>query len=86
MEEVTDRVLQVVQTYGSKKYPGFRIALDVNFLDAGLTSFDIIKLLLALEEEFGVAFGEVDISPQNFATVNSVAQLLLRIRQNPTRK
>lgn len=42
-----------------------------------LDSIDLIDVVVACEEEFGVAFdGEVDLTPETLATVRSLAALI----------
>jgi len=48
-----------------------------NFVGTGmLDSFDIILLVAAMEENFGVRIEGVDIVPENFDNIESISNLL----------
>lgn len=50
---------------------------DVNFIEEGmLDSFDMVNLVNDLDSTFGISIDGVDILPENFATVESIEQLL----------
>ena len=49
----------------------------VNFIEEGmLDSFDMVNLVNDLDSTFGISIDGVDILPENFATVESIEQLL----------
>lgn len=49
----------------------------VNFIEEGmLDSFDVVNLVSDLDSTFGISIDGVDILPENFATVESIEQLL----------
>lgn len=49
----------------------------VNFIEEGmLDSFDMVNLVSELDSSFGISIDGVDILPENFATVESIEQLL----------
>jgi acyl carrier protein len=57
--------------------PEFNFADDVNYIEEGmLDSFDIVILVTALEERFGITIDGMDILPENFATSDSIVKLL----------
>jgi len=59
--------------------PEFDFSKDIHFIDEGmLDSFDIISLVAALDEEFGISIDGLDIIPDNFSSVNSIIELLKR--------
>ena len=46
----------------------------VNFIEEGmLDSFDVVNLVNDLDSTFGVSIDGIDILPENFATVESIA-------------
>lgn len=49
----------------------------INFIEGGmLDSFDIVSLVDALDESFGVSIAGADILPENFAGVASIEALI----------
>jgi acyl carrier protein len=53
---------------------GFNI--DSNLYEAGLDSMAIMQLLVLVEEEFGFAIPERDLTRHNFSTVRHLAELI----------
>lgn len=53
-----------------------------NFVVTGmLDSFDIILLVAAMEEKFGVRIEGVDIVPENFDNIESISNLLQKYQE-----
>jgi len=50
---------------------------DASLLDGGiLDSLSLLRLVVFLEERFGITVGEADLIPQNFASVNTICAYL----------
>ena len=47
-----------------------------NLRDAGLTSLDMVNLMLAVEGEFDVEFSQSAMTPENFDTVAAIENLV----------
>jgi len=59
--------------------PEFDYSKSLNFIEEGmLDSFDIIQLVDALDNTYGISIEGTDIIPENFANVNSITQLLIK--------
>lgn len=59
--------------------PEFDFSEDVNFIEQGmLDSFDVINLVSLLDEKFGISIDGMDILPDNFATIDSIINLLIK--------
>ncbi len=53
--------------------PEFDFSEDVNFIEEGmLDSFDIVSLIDAIEETFGVSISGLDVLPENFETLEAI--------------
>jgi len=63
--------------------PGFNESSDL--YESGLDSMAIMQFLILIEEEYGVAIPERDLTKQNFGTVRSVAALI-RARTTPSQQ
>ncbi len=51
----------------------------VNFIEEGmLDSFDLVTLVSELDSTFGISIDGVDILPENFSSVDSIAALLVK--------
>ena len=57
--------------------PEFDFSESVNFIEEGmLDSFDVINLVNALDNEFGISIDGSDILPKNFSSVDGIIELL----------
>lgn len=55
------------------------VGLDERLVDAGLTSMDMVNLMLAVEAEFDVLIPPDDITPGNFRSIATVEALVERV-------
>lgn len=51
---------------------------DDNLLEAGLDSMGIMRLVMFIEEQFGVTLPDAEIDPDNVHSVNALARWILR--------
>lgn len=59
--------------------PEFDFNQDLNFIEEGmLDSFDVVSLIATLDENYGISIDGMDILPENFATVDSILNLLIK--------
>ena len=50
---------------------------DTLLLDSGiLDSLSLLRLVVFLEEQFGITLGDADLLPENFASVNAICAYL----------
>lgn len=57
--------------------PEFDFTEEVNFIEEGmLDSFDVVNLVTDLDSTFGISIDGVDILPENFASIESIENLL----------
>ena len=75
---VRDRLqLQITQLLGNR--PGSApLPVDVRLADLGLSSVQMVNLMLLVEAEFGIDFPQEDITPENFATITAIESLVER--------
>jgi acyl carrier protein len=59
--------------------PEFDFSLDINFIEEGmLDSFDVVSLVTTLDEKYSISIDGMDILPENFATIDSIKNLLTK--------
>ena len=59
--------------------PTYDFEDGVDFIEEGyLDSFDVVTLIPELEEAFSVSISALDIVPENFASVQSICDLVRR--------
>ncbi len=68
------QLLQLVTERLLETRAGFHI--DSNLYENGLDSMGIMQLLVSVEEEYGVAIPESELTRHNFSTVRHLAQLI----------
>lgn len=76
-EQVTKKIAFLIREL--KQIP--EIDESMNLIESGLLdSFDIMTLIAAVGEEFGVEVGGDDLTPENFETVAAIAALVKRLK------
>ncbi len=56
---------------------------DEQLSDVGLSSLDMVNLMLALEAEFDIVIPQQDMTPENFRTVASIGSMMTRLLPGP---
>ena len=51
---------------------------DDNLREVGLTSLDMVNLVLSIELEFDVQIAENEITPANFQSISAISRLLAK--------
>jgi acyl carrier protein len=75
----TQTIQQIVDALLTrKKTPGL-VRVDEDLHDRGLTSLDMVNLMLAVEDEFGIEFPQDEMTPENFRTISAIDHLVSRI-------
>jgi acyl carrier protein len=54
---------------------------DEDLREAGLTSLDMVSLVLSVEAEFGIKIPEREITPANFRSIATIETLVARLRR-----
>ena len=52
------------------------ILYDDDLREAGLSSLEVVNLMLAVEAEFGVTIPEVKMTPKNFSSISAIDALI----------
>jgi acyl carrier protein len=73
------RVLTIVQGLRARRSLSGPIALDQPLSEVGLTSLDMVGLMLGVEAAFDVEIPQADMTPENFRTVGSIERLVGRL-------
>jgi acyl carrier protein len=78
-EERVITVLQRLLAEGSVNgFPG----PDINLLEFGLNSLDIINFVIALEAEFDLTIPESAITPKNLLSLSAITSLITSLLNN----
>ena len=75
LNEVRKEVVAILQEIR----PEFDFSEKIDFIEEGmLDSFDVVTLVTTLDEKFQISIDGMDILPENFATIDSIIELLLK--------
>ena len=55
------------------------VSIDDPLTEAGLSSIDMVNLMLAVEAEFDIMIPASDITPANFRSISTIGALIVRI-------
>lgn len=76
-----EKILKILE--GIK--PGVDYANETALIDDGfLDSFNVISIVLELNETFGIQITVSDLEPENFNSVKAICELVDRLKSNPT--
>jgi acyl carrier protein len=59
------------------------VAADEDLRQAGLSSLDMVSLVLSVEEEFGLMVPETGITPANFRSIAAISRLVDSLQAKP---
>ena len=79
------RVLGLVQEILARRSGGRPLApilLDDDLREAGLSSLEMVNLMLAVESEFGIAIPDGDMTPKNFRSISAIDVLVTALLGN----
>jgi acyl carrier protein len=74
-----DRLLALVRQILVANSIARPVSIDDQLSEAGLSSIDMVNLMLAIEGEFDIVIPASDITPSNFRSIATIEALILRI-------
>jgi len=76
MNSPTDRITAVVNRLLAERSLRFPAFPDDDLRSVGLSSLDMVNLVLSVEAEFGVSIPDADITPAQFRSIATIATLV----------
>lgn len=76
-DDVENRLLVLVESILEQNAITAQLTLATLLVDAGLTSMDMVNLMLAVEAEFDFTIPQSDITPENFQSVETLKALVV---------
>lgn len=73
---VDERVAALVRALLAKRAVERTVGADEDLAEAGLSSLDLVNLMLAVESEFELRIPEHDMRPANFRTIARIEALV----------
>ena len=76
---IRSRVAALVADILAQNGKAREVAPEERLVDAGLTSMDMVNLMLAVEAAFDILIPPGDITPANFRSISSIEALVARV-------
>ena len=73
------RVITVVQQAFEQRLINRPVAIDDILVEVGLTSLDIVRLVLLVETEFDLTLPLTEITPANFRSISTISRMVSRL-------
>jgi acyl carrier protein len=75
--DVQTRILALVKSVLEQNAMAAEIGPQTLLVDIGLTSMDMVNLMLAVEAEFDFTIPQSEITPENFQSVASLEKMIV---------
>jgi acyl carrier protein len=76
-DDVQTRLLSLVKTILQQNAMTAEVRSDSLLVDVGLTSMDMVNLMLGVEAEFDFTIPQDDITPENFQSIKTLERMVL---------
>ena len=76
----TNDVAQLVGRILTERAINAQVSAESDLRDAGLTSLDMVALVLSVEAEFNLTIPEAQITPANFRSISAITALVTSLR------
>ena len=84
VNDVKDRILALVKSILAQNAITAEVNPETLLVDVGLTSMDMVNLMLGVEAEFDFTIPQSEITPENFQSVNTLQQMIVNQRKHGT--
>jgi acyl carrier protein len=76
--DVQNRILVLVKAILEQNAIVVEVGPDASLADIGLTSMDMVSLVLGVEAEFDFTIPQSEITPENFQSIATLERLIAR--------
>jgi acyl carrier protein len=81
---IQDRIRAVVEAILEQNSIAVQVYPESRLVDVGLTSMDMVNLMLGVEAEFDFTIPQPDITPENFQSIRTLELMIVRQLQLET--
>jgi acyl carrier protein len=81
---VQDRIRALVEAILEQNSIAVQVDPESRLVDVGLTSMDMVNLMLGVEAEFDFTIPQPDITPENFQSIRTLELMIVRQLQLKT--
>jgi acyl carrier protein len=78
-KDIQNRILTLVKAILEQNAMTSDVTPDELLVDAGLTSMDMVNLMLGVEAEFDFMIPQADITPENFQSIKTLERMVLSL-------
>jgi acyl carrier protein len=75
--DVRDRIIKLVKSILEQNSLAADVTPAARLVDIGLTSMDMVNLMLGVEAEFDFTIPQSEITPENFQSVETLQRLVM---------
>jgi acyl carrier protein len=75
-DKTASRIAGIVGRMLEKRGAAKAVGAAQNLREAGLTSLDMVNLMLAVEGEFDIFIPQTQMTPENFRTIDAIDMLV----------
>ena len=75
--DVQNRILALVKAILEQNSMAVEIDPESRLVDVGLTSMDMVNLMLGVEAEFDFTIPQSEITPENFQSVETLQRMIV---------
>jgi acyl carrier protein len=79
-DRITARITELVRTILEKRSITRSVGRDDELAECGISSLDMVNLMLAVEAEFDVKIPDRDMTPANFRSVARIEALIEKLK------
>jgi acyl carrier protein len=74
---VQDRILALVKAILEQNSIAVEVDPESRLVDVGLTSMDMVNLMLGVEAEFDLTIPQAEITPENFQSIKTLERMVV---------
>ena len=74
--ELRNRIIKLVKSILDQNALSAEITAQAKLVDVGLTSMDMVNLMLGVEAEFDFTIPQSEITPENFQSVETLERMV----------
>jgi acyl carrier protein len=74
--ELRNRIIKLVKGVLAQNSLSAEVTPQAKLVDVGLTSMDMVNLMLGVEAEFDFTIPQVEITPENFQSVETLERMV----------
>jgi acyl carrier protein len=74
--ELRNRIIKLVKGILAQNSLSAEVTLQAKLVDVGLTSMDMVNLMLGVEAEFDFTIPQSEITPENFQSIETLERMV----------